>query len=60
MVEAWEKAVQELGKMSAKIAWHYPRTLRYDSNHFRGGKYFKVTSYKTVEFSYNYAILCYL
>ena len=52
--------MQELRKMSAKIAWHSPRTLRYDSNHLQGGKYFKVTSYKTVEFSYNYATLCYL
>ena len=31
--KAWEKAVQELVKMSAKIAWHSPRTLRYASNH---------------------------
>ena len=52
--------MQELRKMSAKIAWHSPRTLRYDSNHLQGGKYFKVTLYKTVEFSYNYATLCYL
>ena len=58
--KAWKKAVQELGKMSAKIAWHSPRTLRYASNHLQRGKYFKVTSNKTAEFSYNYAILCYL
>ena len=50
MVQAWEKAVQELGKMSAKIAWHSPRTLRYASMHLNRGKYVKVTSYKTVEF----------
>ena len=36
--------------MSAKIAWHSPRTLRYASNHLKRGKYFKVTSYTTVEF----------
>ena len=57
---AWEKAVQELGKMSAKIAWHSPRTLRYASNHLQREKYYKVTSYKTAELSYNYAILRYL
>ena len=45
--KAWEKAVQELGKMSAKIAWHSPRTLRYASDHLQRGKYFKLTSYKT-------------
>ena len=43
--------------MSAKIAWHSPRNLRYASNHFPRGKYFTVTSYKTAEFSHNYAIL---
>ena len=31
-VMAWEKTAQELGKMSDKIAWHSPRTLRYYSN----------------------------
>ena len=58
--KAWEKAIQELGKMSTKIAWHSPKTLRYESNQKQRGEYFKVTSYKTVEFSFNHAVLCYL
>ena len=57
--KAWEKTVQELGKMSAKIAWHSSRTFRYASSNFQR-EYFKVTLYKTVEFSCNYAILGYL
>ena len=59
-MKAWEEAIQELGKMSTKIAWHSPRTPKYANNQLQRGEYFKVTSCKTVEFSFNHTVLCYL